>query len=61
MRHQDLADTTDAESSSAIRARVETARHLQQQRFAGSKTVCNAAMSPRQLRRFCALDDAGQS
>jgi magnesium chelatase family protein len=60
VRHQELADTTDAESSSAVRARVETARHLQQQRFACSPTVCNSTMSPRQLRRFCTLDKAGQ-
>lgn len=60
VRHQELAATADAESSSAIRARVETARQRQQQRFVSSTTVCNAAMSPRQLRRFCALDAAGQ-
>ena len=60
VRHQELAATIDGESSSAIRSRVEQARHRQQERFAGSATVCNAAMSPGQLRRFCALDDSGQ-
>lgn len=60
VRHQELADSTEAESSSAIRARVETARQLQQQRFAGSLTVCNSTMSPRQLRLFCSLDAPGQ-
>jgi magnesium chelatase family protein len=60
VRYQELAAIADAESSSAIRARVETARTRQQQRFAGSATACNAAMSPRQLRRFCALDENGQ-
>lgn len=58
--HKELSDTEDAESSGAIRARVERARQIQRERFAGSNTLCNAAMKPRQLRRFCALDEAGQ-
>ncbi len=58
--YKELAENSEAESSEAIRRRVEEARRRQQQRFAGSRTLCNAAMSPRQLRRFCQLDEPGR-
>jgi magnesium chelatase family protein len=58
--HKELSDTEEAESSGAIRVRVERARQIQRERFTGSTTICNAAMKPRQLRKFCALDEAGQ-
>ncbi len=51
----------DGESSSAIRARVEAARARQRARFAGLPLHCNAQMRPAELRRFCALDDAGHA
>ena len=43
------------DASDAIRARVDVARQLQRERFRSSATRINAAMSPRQVRRFCAL------
>jgi magnesium chelatase family protein len=58
--HKELSDAEEAEDSNAIRARVERARQIQRERFAGSNTLCNAAMKPRQLRKFCTLDEAGQ-
>jgi magnesium chelatase family protein len=58
--HRELSTDDEAESSDAIRARVERARQIQRERFAGSRTLCNAAMKPRQLRQFCTLDDTGQ-
>jgi magnesium chelatase family protein len=58
--HKELPDAEEAEGSSAIRARVEITRQIQRERFAGSNPLCNAAMKPRQLRKFCALDEAVQ-
>lgn len=58
--HKELSDTEEAESSASIRIRVEQARQVQRERFSGSGTICNAAMKPRQIRQFCALDEAGQ-
>jgi magnesium chelatase family protein len=58
--HKELTSTDEAENSAAIRARVKQARQIQQKRFIGSGTICNAAMKPRQIRKFCALDEAGQ-
>lgn len=51
------------EPSSAIRERVCAARAFAAERFrrAGDKCLCNASMTPAQLRRHCALDDEGDA
>ena len=49
-----------AESSEAIRARVNAARSLQIARFGPGGPVCNAQMGPRELRTFCQLDQPCQ-
>lgn len=61
--HRELTrqDHGGEEGSAAVRARVIAARRIQQERFTNSRgTPTNAAMSPRQLRRFCGLDSRGQ-
>ena len=51
------------EPSEAIRKRVQMARNIQQQRFAGSQSdiICNADMRVGEIRKFCKLQDEGQS
>jgi len=51
------------ESSSVVAARVEAARERQRKRFAShdSRVVCNADMTPADVRVFCKLDATGQS
>lgn len=44
------------ESSEEIRKRVIKAREIQLNRFAGENVFSNSAMSPSQIRKFCALD-----
>lgn len=44
------------ETSEAIRNRVIKAREIQLKRFAGENVFSNSAMSPSQIRKFCALD-----
>ena len=52
-----LSDTRPAESSAEIRKRVILARNIQSERFEKSKsTHYNAQMTPRQIRKYCALD-----
>ena len=47
------------ETSAQIRGRVVTARRRQQERFAGKRSVtCNARMGTKELKAFCALDEA---
>ncbi|MFH1085987.1 MAG: YifB family Mg chelatase-like AAA ATPase, partial [Chloroflexota bacterium] len=61
-----LTGTALAESSAAVRARVEAARAVQRRRFAQgkglaqSKALCNADMGPGEVRLYCDLDDAGR-
>jgi len=54
-----LADPTSPlppeESSDVIAARVQAARAVQERRFAGEGIFTNAAMSARQIERYCAL------
>lgn len=54
---EDMTGQTKAESSSAIRARVEAARHRQRERLGGGS---NAGMEAKKIREFCALDGGGR-
>jgi len=54
--YRDLADQSLSESSPDIRKRVERARQIQLQRFAGRDIYCNAQMNARDLRRHCRVD-----
>lgn len=54
--YEDLSPSAKAEASQKVRARVENARARQRERLGGEG--CNAAMSSKRLREFCALDDA---
>ena len=53
-----LSDTTTAESSEAVRARVTTARARQFTRFAGRDIFTNSEMGNIEMREFCQLDSA---
>lgn len=57
VRYRDLTARGTGESSSAIRKRIEEAREIQQKRFAGDGTICNARMSEAHIRAFCHIDD----
>ena len=48
------------ESSAVIRQRVNAAREVQKQRFAGTEVSCNAYMTPAMIGQFCRLDAAGE-
>lgn len=56
----DMANTTPAESSDAIRHRVMEARAVQQMRFQGEKGIyCNAQMNSRLLHKYAWPDSEG--
>ena len=46
--------------SAAMRQQVERARAIQRTRFGDSGLVTNATMSPREVRKHCPLDEAGE-
>jgi len=54
--YEELRRRTPAESSAAIRERVNAARDIQHRRFEGG-SMCNARMDAKELRRFCALSE----
>jgi magnesium chelatase family protein len=60
VRYEELSGKAPGEPSEAIRARVEGARRIQQERFGKTKASCNARMSPRQSKEHCQLTDASQ-
>lgn len=52
-----LASQDGGESSQDVRQRVETARHVQQERFAAHAGIhANNAMTPRLIKKHCELD-----
>ena len=53
---EDLRSRAEAESSSAVRQRVNGARAIQNRRF-GSGGMCNARMGPEEMRRYCELSE----
>jgi magnesium chelatase family protein len=58
---RELAAAESIEGSSEIRGRVDAARHVQLARFAGEAIYSNAQMSPRLIRRHCALEAGPQT
>ena len=61
MKFKELASDAPAESSDSIRQRVEVARHIQLERFHGENIFSNDQMTPRLIRKYCAIDSASKS
>jgi len=57
LARQDLMGSENGENSCEIRERVQNARDLQRSRLSGSSVSCNAQMKPRQVKRFCKLNE----
>ncbi|MET0573868.1 MAG: YifB family Mg chelatase-like AAA ATPase [Pedobacter agri] len=56
----ELASSREAEKSERIRARVISAREIQDRRFADKEDLhYNAQMSPKMVRKVCAISEAG--
>jgi magnesium chelatase family protein len=59
--YEKLTDDRLGETSATIRTRVERAREIQRQRFAGTSLSCNSDMGPAEVRKICKLDETGRS
>jgi magnesium chelatase family protein len=59
LTYEEIATAPAGESTAAVRARVEEARRLQRERFAGSAIYCNAHMGAREVREHCRHDEGG--
>ncbi|MGM9627249.1 MAG: YifB family Mg chelatase-like AAA ATPase [Faecousia sp.] len=54
---EDLRTRGEAEPSSAVKARVNAARAIQNRRYGESSGMCNARMGPAEIRSFCGLSE----
>ncbi|MDP3767612.1 MAG: ATP-binding protein [Dehalococcoidia bacterium] len=63
VEYEKLAADTAGQASEVIRERVERARHVQAERFAGGRLLSNAEMTPTEVRQHCqsVLDEQAQS
>lgn len=60
IRYRELSSGEADESSESVRARVEAARVLQRARYGTQGIHCNAQLTPRLLKTWCAVDDEGR-
>jgi magnesium chelatase family protein len=58
---KELSGITPSESSAHIRTRVVKARQLQLTRYHHERTINNAQLKPRQVKKYCQLNDDGQA
>jgi len=57
---RDLSVDRVREDSTTLRKRVSHARRVQQERYQNDGTFCNAQLKPRQLKKYCGLDEDGR-
>ncbi|HWP59716.1 MAG TPA: YifB family Mg chelatase-like AAA ATPase [Candidatus Acidoferrales bacterium] len=60
LRYQELAARDSGESSTSIRQRINAARRIQLKRFATRGIHANSQMGTREIKRYCAVNEAGQ-
>lgn len=60
VKFDELRSTDAAETSAEIKERVDRAREVQRERFAGTKTTCNAKIDAEQFEKFCIIDSKAE-
>jgi magnesium chelatase family protein len=60
VKYRELTARTPGETSEAIRERVNRARAVQLERYAGTRVFCNAQMGARELHSHCQVEAAGE-
>ncbi|MCX5708635.1 MAG: YifB family Mg chelatase-like AAA ATPase [Candidatus Omnitrophica bacterium] len=60
IKYKELTDTQDAETSAAIKNRVEIARKIQRSRFKNEGIFSNAQMHNRLIKKYCVLEVAAK-
>jgi len=59
--YRELRSDRDGTDSRQMREQVIAARRIQRERYGPSSTTLNATMKPRQLRKYCRLDEHGEA
>jgi magnesium chelatase family protein len=57
VKYRDLTGEISGEDSETIKARVNKARDVQRERFAGKKIYSNAQMTSRHLKKYCQIGE----
>lgn len=57
---RDLTIETQDEASETIQKRVQVARTFQTSRYKGEGMRCNAQLGPKQLKKYCKIDEASK-
>ena len=60
VEYEKLVERSKAESSKAVRGRIEGARVVQAGRFAETALISNAEMGPVEVWDYCQVDDSAQ-
>lgn len=60
VHYDELSSSSEAESSATVRARVNAARAVQTKRYKGSGVHANSKMTAAMIKKYCALDSAGE-
>lgn len=60
VNYEQLTSKIPAESSAVIKKRVDAARKIQAERFAGTNITCNAKMTSSMTRKYCVLSAAAE-
>ncbi len=58
VEYTELREVKPAETSAEIRARVNKARQIQNERYKGTGVTCNARLTPALLKKHCAMSEA---
>ena len=58
VKFREMTAAQTGDTSAQIRERVIAARQRQHARFENSRITCNARMGTRELKKYCALDEA---
>ena len=56
VKFDELRSSEESESSADIKKRVDAARAVQQERYKGTATTCNAKINAGQFEKFCVID-----
>ena len=60
VEYEKLVESEPWETSAQVRARVEKARDVQQNRFRNTSFICNAEMGPAEVWQYCQVDDGAR-
>ena len=61
VKYEELSGLPTGEKSESIRQRVNNSRDIQLERFAGEKIYSNSQMNPKQIRKYCQLNDESKN